>query len=269
MLCAIFILGGFVFQVEAGMLMVSLQESYGQFKDRLISKAYVEKNHMRVETTGKNLDNIVIYRKDKGVFWFIDNKEKTFMEITKKDMQKMKTKMDEAMRMMEEQMKNMPPEQRKMMENMMKGRMPVQPKTTYKKIASNLKVNQWVCDKYEGYLNGKKTKEIWTTDSRKLGLSQEYLAVMGGLSEFFGEVTKDHESFYKTGSKEWEKEQGYSGIPIKTITYSAGKIKDKTELKEIRRQDFASSLFDLPKGLMKKEYPRMREYLSEDFTAST
>lgn len=259
MLCAIFILGGFVFQVKAGMLMVSTQESYGQFKDRLISKAYVDKNHMRVETTGKNLDNITIYRKDKGVFWIIDNKEKTFMEISKKDMQKMKTKMDEAMKMMEKQMKNMPPEQRKMMEKMMKGQMPVKsPKTIYKKIATGIKVNQWVCDKYEGYLEGIKKKEIWTTDWKNLRLSQEDFEVMQGLSEFFGEFTKDHESFYKAGSKEWEKEQGYSGIPIKTITYSAGKIKDKTELKEIRRQDFASSLFDLPKGLMKKEYPGMR-----------
>ncbi len=94
MLCAIFILVIFVFQVEAGILMVNIQESYSQPKDKLTNKAYVDRNHMRVEMIGKNLDNIFIYRKDKEVFWIIDNKEKTFMEITKKDMQKMKIKMD-------------------------------------------------------------------------------------------------------------------------------------------------------------------------------
>ena len=64
---------------------------------------------------------------------------------------------------------------------------------------------------------------------------------------------EDFESFYKVGSKEWEKKRGYSGFPVKTVSYSNGKTEKTTEVKEIRKQDFASSLFNLPKNSRKKE----------------
>ena len=259
MLSVIFMIGVLVSPVEAGVLMISVQESYVNSKGKIHSEAYVERDRMRVEIKGDDTDQTIIFRKDKEVFWAIDNKEKTLVEITRRDLQKIKEKMDEAMKMFEEQLKNMPPEQREMMEQMMKKQMSMkstQTKTMYEKVASGEKVNRWVCDKYEGYREGRKKKEIWTTDWKHLGLNPEDFKVMKTMGEFFEEFSKGAaSSFYKVGSEEWEKEQGYSGVPVKTIIYSDGQIREKTELKEIQQQDFSASLFDLPKGLKKKEIP--------------
>lgn len=259
MLGVIFVTGILVSPVEAGVLMISVQESYVNLKGKIHSKTYVERDRMRVEIKGDNTDQTIIFREDKEVFWVIDNKEKTLMEMTKRDLQKIKEKMDEAMKMLEEQLKNMPPEQREMMEQMVKRQMPMkstQRKIVYKKVASGVKVNRWVCDKYEGYREGRKKKEIWTTDWKRLGLNPEDFKVMKAMGEFFGEFSQGAvSSLYEVGSEEWEKEQGYSGVPVKTIIYSDGQIREKTELKEIQRQDFAASLFDLPQGLKKKEIP--------------
>ncbi len=240
---------------EAGILMINTNETYDMNKEKITSRVYVDKDRIRVDSQGTKIDNTFIYRRDKEVFWTIDNKEKTYMEITRADMLGMKKKMDEAMNKMKEQMKNMPPDERAMMEKMMKGQMPFRPEEPiYKKRASGIIVNKWNCDKYEGYMDGKKAEEIWTTDWEKLGLKREDLEVMEGLGGFFGEFSREQHTFYKVGSQE----RGYAGIPIRTITYSNGKIMDKTELKEIRKQNFASSLFNLPKGFKKNEYPGIR-----------
>lgn len=244
--------------VEAAILMVNKNESPGQGGKISISKAYIDKIGMRIESD-ENMDSIMIYRKDKDVLWIIDKNDKSYMEMTRADVKEMKNQMDIAMKKLEEQMKSMPPEQRAMMEKMMQGRTAMQPKkTTYKKVASGLKVNNWVCNKYEGYLEGVKKKEICTTDWKKLGITSKYLDVMHGLSEFLSEFTGEKSSFFRMGSKEWEKEQGYSGLPVKSISYSQGNIKNISELQEITKKDVPASFFDLPKGLIKKENPSIK-----------
>ncbi len=249
----VFTLFLFTFNAEAGTILVSSQQSQNHPEDTSVSKAYIDKNRMRAESKEHNGDVTIIFLNDKQVFWSIDNRKRTYTEFTKKDVIQMKTQMDEAMKQFQEQMKNMPQEQRAMMEQMMKGKMPSQsPKTTFRKTASNIKINKWTCDKYEGYLEGIKTKEIWTTDWRNLGLSREDFNVMQGMSEFFEELTQNKSLFFKAGSKDWEKEQGYPGIPVKTVSYSNGQIKHINELKQIRKQDLDPSLFELPEGFTKK-----------------
>jgi len=257
-LCTILLLGFFVFYADAGVLIVSVQESLDKPGEAFTSKAFIDRNSMRVETRSNNQNNIIIFRNDKKVFWAVNQDEKSYTEMTKEDVKAMKKSMDEAMMQMEEQLKNMPPEQRVMMEKMMKGTMSTKPsKTVYKKTASSVKVNKWICDKYEGYVNGKKDMDVWTTDWKDLGLTQEHFNVMQGMSEFFSEFTKEGSSLFKVGSNAWEKEQGYSGVPVKTVSYTEGRAGYKMELREISEQDFAPALFDLPKGLMKKEFPMM------------
>jgi hypothetical protein len=159
-------------------------------------------------------------------------------------------------------MKNLPPEQRQMMEKMMQGRgMPaMQPagatKIVYKKAASSEKVNQWACAKYEGYREAEKVKDVWTTDWKSFGLTAENFKLMQDLSEFFKDFAKDMAaSFDQIGSEEWEKEQGYTGIPVKTLSYANGKLRDATEVTEVKQESLAATLFDLPPGLTKKEMP--------------
>jgi len=181
------------------------------------------------------------------------------MEITKQDMQAMQAKMDEAKTKMDEQMKNVPEAQREMVKKMMAGRVPMAQaagaiKTSYKKVASGEKVNQWVCAKYEGSREEKKVKDVWTADWKSPGLTAETFKVMKDLSEFFEGFAKDMAaSFDKVGSEEWEKERGYTGIPVKTLSYSDGQLRSTTEVTEVKQGEFAAALFDLPAGLMKKD----------------
>jgi hypothetical protein len=245
-----------------GVVIVTTHATAGRPEDKMTNKTYVDSDRMRMEAQAMGGTQIVIFRQDKGLFWIIDQKSKTYMEMTKQDFQQMKAKMNEAKAMMDAQMKNMPPEQRQMMEKMMQGRgMPAaQPagtiKTAYKKTAAGEKVNQWVCAKYEGYREDKKVKEVWTTDWKSLGLTAESFKVMKDLSEFFEDFAKDMaSSFDKIGSEEWEKEQGYAGIPVKTLSYTDGKLRSATEVTEVKQESLPAALFNLPAGLTKKEMP--------------
>ncbi|MDD5529106.1 MAG: DUF4412 domain-containing protein [bacterium] len=231
----------------AGVIMIS--KASNNTADVTDVKMYLDKDCMRVDTKAGGEEQSFIFRKDKETFWVINYKEKSFREITKKDLQEIKAKIEEAVKMME----NLPPEQKEMIEKMMKGQMSGNtPKIVYKKISSGEKVNQWVCNKYEGYLDNKKEEEIWTTDWEKLGLSINDFKVMQSIGEFMGEFSKGlGSSFYKVGTE--ENKQNYIGIPIKTINYSDNEITYTTELKEIQRQNLTSSLFDVPSGFKKTE----------------
>ncbi len=249
--------------LAAGVIISTTQTSASKPNDKAINKTYVDSDRLRIETQGLGAMQIVIFRQDKGLFWMIDQKTSTYMEVTKQDLLKMKAKMGEAKTMMDEQMKNLPPEQRQMMEKMMKGRMPVTQAatatTTYKKVASGQKVNQWVCAKYEGHRENKKVKEVWTTDWKSFGLTPEAFNVMKDISEFFEGFTKDMGASYdKIGSEEWEKEKGYSGIPVKTLSFTDGQLRTTSEVTEVRRENLSASLFELPSGLTKKEMPFMQ-----------
>ncbi len=260
---ALLLLAGFVSALTAstGVVIVTTHAATAKPEDKMTNKIYVDSDRMRMEAQALGGNQVVIFRQDKGLFWVIDQKAATYTEITKQDLQQMKAKMKETNAMMEERMKNLPPEQKQLMEKMMQGRgMPMGQsagvKTIYKKAGTSEKVNQWVCAKYEGYRESKKVKEIWTTDWKSLGLTPESFKVMKDLSEFFEEFAKDMaSSFDQVGSEEWEKQQGYSGIPVKTLAFTDGQLLASTEVTEVKQESLDPKLFDLPEKLTKKELP--------------
>lgn len=240
---------------EAGLLVVYEQDSYAR-PEKATTTVFTGRDRMRTETRGKDLDQVFIFRGDKKLYWMIDRKEGTYTEISKNDLQNMKAKMGEARREYEEQMKNIPPEQRRMMEAMMKNRMPKQPpRTTYKKKASGVKVNRWICDQYDGYREREKTEEIWTADVGQFDFRPEEFQVFDDIREFAEEFSKQSLPFYRIESEKGKKGNGFSGVPVKMIGFSGGKREQKMELKEIQRRDHSPSLFELPGGLRKKEIP--------------
>lgn len=259
LLCSIVCLMGiFVAGLEAGVLIVSSHESSPEPNRVSTHKAYVDKDRMRVELGGKEADRVFIFRQDQDRFWLIDNKDKTYTEMTKEDLHKMKGNLDAGIAMMQKKMQDMPPEQRKMMEQMMSklpGAKPEAFKIVYKKVASREKVNQWLCDKYEGHGPGQDKTELWTTNWQQTGITEADLKVFRGMGDFFAEFVKHMPFLAHIGSKEWAQERGYAGFPIRTMHYSGTQVRSKTEVKAIRRQDFAPSLFDLPSGLEQNATP--------------
>lgn len=263
-LSAVILLTVLVSSLSAGVLVVSAQTSTLRPDQKETTQIYVDADRLRIETKGGAMSHVVIFRQDKQLFWMIDSKDGSYMEMRKEDVQQIQATMNESMKALEAQMKNLPPEQRQMMEQMMKGKMSTAtpkkaPQGAYKKTASGEKVNQWICDKYEGYFEGKKIKELWTTDWKQFGLSAEEFNVFKEIGEFFEGLAKNAPmTFDKVGSEEWAKEQGYAGIPVKTLSYLDGQLQGTMEITAARRQDFNASLFDLPAGLKKKEFPGSR-----------
>jgi hypothetical protein len=244
----------------AGVLMTMVDQRSGQSADQTTMKMYLDKDRLRVENSGKEENQVIIYRQDKDLFWMLDLKKKTYMEITKADLDRMQEQINGASKQMEEAMKDMPAEQREMMAKMMKGKMPAaQAKTTYKKVASGQKINQWTCTQYEGESEGKKESDVWTTDPKSLGLTPEDFNVLKAMSKFWEGMAKSGTKFFKV--EEGVPTEGhYSGVPVKTAYYSDGKVSRTSEMQSLERQDFDAAKFDLPAGFAKEEMQQERQH---------
>lgn len=255
-LLAVLLLSGLVTYVEADVVITSVNTSFEDPRDSGTSTAYLGNSGMRIETQAEGERMTMIFRSDKEVFWVINTTDKSYTEMTRKDIKKMKVQMDEAKRVMQEQMKNMPPEQRAMIEQMMKGKaMPAQPeKAVFKKGSSGVKIGKWTCDTYKGYRSGQLTEEVCTTSFKNLGIAQKDFKVMQRMAEFMSELSPDAASLYNVGSDQWEKEQGYPGIPVRTISYSNGKKVSQYEIQDVKKKRISSSRFELPKGITKQNF---------------
>jgi hypothetical protein len=234
---------------QAGIKLVQSYQKIGDKAEPSANRIFIEKDRVRIET-GANPEQYFIYRSDKKVFWTVNLKEKTFMEITEKDFTEMFAKMEEARKKMAEQMANMPPAQKEMMEKMMTKMMPAganAPKTVFKKIGDGGKVNGWKTDKYEGIRDGAKHSEVWTTDPKTLDIGAADYQVLKDMAKFFEKFAKNMEGMI--GDKA---NNGMDGIPVKTITYEDGKPDFQTEMKEAKKENLPAALFDIPAGLTKK-----------------
>ncbi len=246
--------------LTAGVLMVNTQESFQGSQQPTTTKLRVEGDRVRIEMEGTGRNDVIIFRGDRQVLWMIDNKAKAYREMTKADVDRIGGQVNEMMAKMQEQLKNMPPQQRQMVEKMMKSRMGgmaggAQPaKTEYTKVAGGQEINQWTCDKYEGIREGQKQREVWTTAPDQLGLEMSDFKVMQQMGEFFKGFSQfGREAPFRVGSEAAEQEGDYSGVPVRQIFYQGGRPISKTEIKEVRREDFDASLFEVPEGYKKQK----------------
>ena len=249
--------------LEAGVLMVNTQESFEGSQPPVTTKLRVESDRVRIEMEGTGRNDVIIFRGDRQVMWMIDNNATVYREMTKADVDRLGSQISGMMAQMQEQLKNMPPQQRQMVEKMMKSRMggmaAAQPaKTEYTKVASGQEISQWTCDKYEGVREGQKQREVWTTAPDQLGLDMSDFKVMQQMGEFFkGFAQFGREAPFRVGAMEAESAMDYSGVPVRQIFYRGGRPTSKTEIKEVRREDFDASLFELPEGYKKQKMMEM------------
>lgn len=215
------------------------------------NQVQLDKDHMRAQSGEKQT---VVFDNTKQVLWMVNDQTKTYREMTKADVDRMGGQMSEAMAQMQERMKNMPPEQRARIEEMMKGRGMgmaggAAGKTEYKKVGSD-KVGKWTCDKYEGTRNGEKVSELCTVEPSALGLTPADLAVTREMANFFKSMMPQNaDRIFAIGSAE---AQGYSGVPVRRVSFSNGKAQDVHELVSITRQPFPASTWEVPAGYEKQ-----------------
>ena len=224
------------------------------------SQVQLEKDRMRAEANdGTGVKQALVFDGPKQVMTTINFDAKTYNEMTKADADQMGAQLSDAMTQMQEAMARMPPAQRAQMEAqmqaMMRGRGPGGPpaRTEYRKTGSD-RVGKWACDKYEGFQNNEKVSEVCTVDPKALGFSAADFEIAKQMSEFFKKMVpagaaRNGEPFAMgTGEA-----GGFSGIPVRTISYDKGQIGSTTEITEVSRQNFPASSYAVPAGFQKQE----------------
>lgn len=243
----------FLFSTVSAGVYIEGKDTQKMQNEKSETKIYVDKNRLRVETGGDDKNIVIIFREDKNLFWMVDMSKKEYREMTKDDVKQMKAKMDEGMKQIEEQMKNMPPEQRKMMEKMMPAHMNIKKieRPVFTKKETSIMVKKWSCAHYVGEVNGQKKQEVWTTDWSQLGISPDELKVFRDMGQFFSSLAPDMTDVFRIGDKEWEKNGGFAGMPVKSINFEEGKISSEFQITEITKKDLSAALFDVPAGFEK------------------
>lgn len=223
------------------------------------SQIQLDANHMRADAHGiDGVNGLVIFDGTKQVMDIVNVDNKTYREITKADIDRIAGQMSDAMSRMNQAMANMTPEQRAQVEAMMRGRMggargaaPV--KTEYRKTGTD-RVGKWTCDKYEGYRSGQKVSELCTVPASTLGFSESDFAVTEQMRDFFSKVMPARaDQMLSIGSAD----AGFSGVPVRSITYAGGSVESTTELTDFSRQNIPDSTFQVPAGFQRQPFVPM------------
>jgi hypothetical protein len=236
-----------------GVLIVQQATSGGKTTNNQVQ---LEKTRMRADVTGPMGEKMAtIFDSTKQILWVVNYDRKSYMEMTKADVDRTAGQLNAAMSQMQEQLKNMPPAQRAQIEAMMRGRgigpaAANRARPQYRKTGSD-KVGRWSCDKYEGFQNEQKVSELCTVDPKVLNLTPADLEITRQLGSFFETLMPQNAAaLFRIGSDD----QGFSGVPVRSVMIDGGQ-QATIEMKEITRQNFADSTFALPEGFQKQQMP--------------
>ncbi len=243
----------------AGIIMTTQYQDLKNEKSQPMSQiTYLGKDMIRMDMKTDKTDMSTIFLGEKELFWMIDHKKKSYTEMTKEDLEKIQKAAEQVMTTMDEALKNLPPAMQEKMKNMMQPKEEKKSEVIYKKIASNEKVNQWVCDKYEGKRDDTKEMEVWTTDWKKLGFKQEDLSGFDQIGNFFKSMMKNTSWFYKVGTDE-KAENMYIGFPVKSITFDKAKPASQFEIQSIKQEELKETVFQVPSGYKKEKNKEDKE----------
>jgi uncharacterized protein DUF4412 len=223
-------------------------------------QSQIEQTRMRSEIVSSNgRKQTVVFDGAAQVLRMIDDGAKSYTEMSKADVERMRGQVDAAMSAMQEQMKNLPPEQRARMEALMKGRGAAMtgaagPPTEYKKIGTGT-VGKWTCDKYEGTKNGEKVSEVCTVNPAALGFTAADFDVTKQLADFFTSMMPQAgEGLFRMGSAS---PNSFAGLPVRFVGFAGGVPQTTSEVTDASRQNFPDALFQVPAGYQKRELPAM------------
>ena len=187
--------------------------------------------------------NVTIFDGGKQVLYIVDPARKSYMEMTKADVDRLSAQMQGSMAQMQAQLEKMPPAQRAQMEAMMKG---VQQTRT-----GSDTVGRWTCDKYDLTQGGQKIGEVCSVTLATLGFGAADFDVMRQVGAFYSAMAPLMPT-QLTGVSGID-QPGNSDFPVKTVMMIPGGGTTTTEVVEAGRQTFPDSLFAVPAGFTKQE----------------
>jgi len=201
---------------------------------------------------------VIYFGGDDPLYWVIDRKNKSYVELTKSDMTAIQAQVEQAMKMFEEQLAEAPPERREYMRQMFQqqmGRMPGESiETDYEKVGSGVMINEWKCDHYVGTANDKKAEEVWAVNFDDVDVSRDDFRVFGEMAAMFAEIGQRTPAFFQF-FLEGPDAPPLKGLPVLVVSYVNGEKSEKSSLENIGKESFNPQLFELPEGLTKQKMP--------------
>ena len=177
--------------------------------------------------------------------WTVDNKNKSYTEMTFAQMQE---SMDKMKSVMKDQMKDMSPEQRQAMEKMMGknlGKMFGGDESSFditvKRTGKNKTILGYNCEQIFLNLNNEPMMEMWVTD--KLSMGTDWLEVYQKMGLMKGNLSDEAKKI--------------NGIPLVnkiTMDLGMGKMESETEVTKVVKTSVSDSEFEVPKGYEKKNF---------------
>lgn len=207
-------------------------------------RTQIEATRTRTEMAGPDgVVNVTIFDGGKQVLYIVDPARKTYMEMTKADVDRLSAQMQGSMAQVQAQLEKMPPAQRAQMEAMMKG-------VQFTRTGSDT-VGRWMCDKYDLTQGGQKIGEVCSVTLATLGFGATDFDVMRQMGAFYSAMAPLMPS-QLTGVSGID-QRGSSDFPVKTVMMVPGGGTVTTEVVEAGRQTFPDSLFAVPAGFTKQD----------------
>lgn len=225
------------------------------------SQVYMTADRMRAEVDMPNAPRqVVIFDGVAQVMYTVDPERKTYMEMTKADVDRMAAQIPAMMAQMKKMFEGMPPEQRAQLEAQMEKMtgsraMPGSPdsmKMEFRKGGTD-RVGSWTCDAYEMMMNGRKVGDMCTVRPEALGLTAADFDVSRRMQTFFQALAPQGAAgLFQVGTPGG---QGFDGVPVRQSMNMLGSM--VSELQSASRQNVADDLFAPPQGFQKMAMPAM------------
>jgi hypothetical protein len=212
---------------------------------------YISNDHIRTSHAG---GTDMIFNLKTGVMTTIDDKKKTYYEVTKQDMEAMQAKMAEKMN---------DPKMKQAMAMMQGMSQSMAGSTEVKKTGVSRKVAGFACEEWSISMGGMMTMTECVTNDLKYPV-QSWAA----LAEFSESMRKSMSGSGfgpqpKSGADFAEKMKSIKGFPVaSSSTVDAGitKMTNSSEVTEVRHTTIPASTWEVPAGFAKVENPMMRAF---------
>lgn len=258
---------GFTAKIIAALMMLALtgyplvadttmvvRVSYPLTGTQTLQTFQIQKDRVRLNLSNQNYDTSYIYRRDLNLLWIVDERNKNYFEFSASDMEALKEKIDSKILMLESQ-EALPYVQKSRLQKLKQLQVTLRnpvfaTEVEYKLVDLKKPLGSWECLLYEGWLNQKKSSQVWTLHSEKLGMSPEEIETFVNLKQFTfhlaGQISGLGNLLYSSDR--------FKGVVVRSEDFGKTNVVRRSEIVSLKPDQFDGALFDLPAELIKKEW---------------
>ncbi len=229
--------------------------------ESLISAVYIDGELLRIDIaeSENSPSGMLVYRGNSaGSLVIVDLYESSYYEITSTEMLAIKEQVARAVDIIKALIRDIPEEDREKAVPLIRGLIPpeysgllamidVEKRVVHEE--RNVRLGEWLCDKYSVYENSNKVTEAWFVSFEQLGVEKDDLKVL-----------KDFDSFLEIPAPGMVpgfliSEVGYeNGIPVRIVDLDDdGKAVPTLQIEKFSLEEVDRSVFEVPEGFKKQE----------------